>query len=632
LGDDEHEESTFDAILAPTPHARRWAVILLALAFSLASFARWWRLVGLPFDAVGLLVALVAGWPIWREAWEAVRERQINMEITMTLGVAAALAIGQIATALLIVSFVLFSQYLEELTRGRGRNALDALLRAAPETATVWREGAWASVPASDARAGDRILVRPGERVPADGRVAQGEPTLDESALTGEPFSRPKRVGDAVLSGALNGNVAFEMEATRDGEESTYARIIRLVREASERRGGTQRLADRVAQGIVYVVLAAALVTFLLTRDPVKTVSVVLVAGACGVAAGTPLAILAVTARSARRGVIVKGGETIEALARVDTVVFDKTGTLTHGQPVLSRARAAPGRREEDVLRPARSVEQGSDHPIARAIRAAPGDPPVPAAGVEYRPGLGVLGSVDKQRVLVGNRRLLAAEGVAVPPVVASWEDEAQLLVLVAVDGAFVGALELRDELRPSAREAVRSLERDGLRVVMLTGDREASAARVARELGIEHRAQLLPDDKIRIVEEMRRGGRRVCFVGDGINDAPALAAADVGVAMRSGSEAAIETADATLMGDDLTLLPQLVRDAKRAQRTILFNFAGTLVVDGAGLALATVGLLGPVLAACVHVGSELVFILNSARLFTAGMERARPSRPSTRP
>ncbi|MHB1260146.1 MAG: heavy metal translocating P-type ATPase [Thermoplasmatota archaeon] len=616
----EAETDAFDEVFAAVNHPRRLAAIgAMALAAAASYFALHQSL-GLRFDWIGLVATLVGGYPIWMEAWEAIREKQINMEITMALGVVAALAIGQFATAAIIVAFTLFSMYLEDLTRSRGKRALEVLLRGAPETATVRRDGSWVDVRAEDLHVGDIILVKPGEKVPADGKILTGESSVSEAAITGEPAMRPKSPGSRVFASTINGNAALEVEVQQRGEDTTYARIIRLVKEAGDRRGKTQRLADKVAQGIVYVVLTVATITYLVTQDWTTTISVILVAGACGVAAGTPLAILATTAKSARRGTIVKGGEGVEAMARIDTVVFDKTGTLTRGTPAVHKVAQLDGMPKDDFLATVASLEEGSDHPIAIALRTA-AKPRGTATGVEYVAGRGLRGNVEHLQVMVGNLAMMRDASVAVPPSAAAEEQDAQRLghvvVFGAIGGQLRGAIHLVDEVRPEARQAVQRLKELGLRTIMLTGDKEGPAREVATQVGIDEvHAQLLPEDKIRIVQRLKAEGRRVCFVGDGINDAPALAESHVGVAVAAGSEAAMETADVLLMNNDLGALADTIKASRRSQRVILFNFAGTMVVDLVGVALAAFGFLGPLLAAFVHVGSELVFVANSARLF----------------
>jgi Cd2+/Zn2+-exporting ATPase/Cu+-exporting ATPase len=622
------EETGFDEVLAPVNHPRRLAAIGAMAAAAGVSYFELWRGVGLPFDWVGLIATLIGGLPVWKEAWEAIRQRHINMEITMALGVASALVIGQFATGATIVAFTLFSMYLEDLTRSRGKNALEVLLRAAPQMANVRREDAWVEVGVAEVRAGDRVLVKPGEKIPVDGTVVSGASTVVEAAITGEPFPREKRVGAHLFAGTVNGAGALEMRADRTGADTTYARIIALVKQATERPGRTQRLADRVAQGIVYVVLATAAGAWFFTHDPVTVVSVILSAGACGVAAGTPLAILAVTANQTRRGVVIKGGAAVEALARVDTVVFDKTGTLTLGEPDVEEVVPLGTATAGDVLRAALVVEEGSDHPIARAVvREAQAlrivlTAPERAVDVQYVAGRGLVGrGSGGSVVLAGNQALLADHAVAICAEAATrieaGTSSGRIPVLIARDGTTLGLLLLADGLRSEAKGAIGRLHARGVRVLMLTGDHEGPAREIAARVGIRDvRANLLPEDKVRVVRELRGQGRVVCMVGDGINDAPALLEADVGAAVAVGSEAALESADVLLMTNDLGRLASALEEARRAQRVILFNFGGTVLVDFLGMGLAAFGMLGPIGAALVHVGSELAFIVNSARLF----------------
>ncbi|MDP2316285.1 MAG: cation-translocating P-type ATPase [Pseudomonadota bacterium] len=622
------EETGFDEVLAPVDHKRRLAVVGVMALAALASYLEMWRLLGLPFDVVGLVATLLGGWPVWKEAWEAIRERHINMEITMALGVGAALVIGQFATGAIIVAFTLFSMYLEDLTKSRGKRALEVLLRAAPQTANVRRAESWVEISVQEVAAGDRVLVKPGEKIPVDGVVVSGASSVVEAAITGEPFPREKQAGAGLFAGTINGSGALEMRADRTGEDTTYARIVGLVKQATERPGRTQRLADRVAQGIVYVVLATAVATWLYTHDPIIVVSVILSAGACGVAAGTPLAILAVTANQTRRGVVIKGGEAVEALARVDTVVFDKTGTLTLGEPDVEEIHPFRDATPEDVLLALLAVEEGSDHPIAHAVLRTVRARNLQLGGgqaaddVQYVAGRGLVGRLrDGRTVLAGNVALLEERGIAVPEDararIAEGGAAGRIPVLVARDEHVLGLVLLSDRLRAEAKGAIERLHAKGMRVVMLTGDHEGPANDVAERLGIrEVRANLLPEDKVRIVQALRAQGRKVCMVGDGINDAPALMEADVGVAVAVGSEVALESADVLLMTNDLNRLVGALEDARQAHRVILFNFGGTVVVDFVGMGLAAFGMLGPIGAALVHVGSELAFILNSARLF----------------
>ncbi|MHB8584779.1 MAG: heavy metal translocating P-type ATPase [Thermoplasmatota archaeon] len=623
-----HDETEFDEILAPVHHARRIAAIVLVALGAIVSYLGSVRAPGIAPDAIGLIAALAGGWPIWMEAWEAIREREINMEITMALGVVAALVVQQYSTAAFIAAFTLFSMYLEDLTKSRGRRALEALLEAAPRTATVQRGGEWITTAADRALVGERILVRPGERIATDGHVVEGESQVVEAAITGEPFPQDKTTGSFVYAGTVNGHGRLIVQCERAHDETTYSRIVALVREASERRGKKQRLADRLAQAIVYVVLAAAAITYIVSHNATTAVSVILVAGACGVAAGTPLAILATTARGARQGVVLKGGEAVEALASVDMVVFDKTGTLTTGEPTVDSFVPLDGTDGSEVLRYLHAMESSSDHPLAKAVtrfaserHPAAGGTGRAAEGVQYLPGRGLRARIDGTEVVAGNLSLVAERGAAVPDaareIVAKAAQDGNRVVLCAVGGVVRAGIVLRDALRPRAEATVAALKARGLRVCMLTGDDEAPARRIGAEVGIDEvHANLSPADKLGLVRAWQSEGRKVAFVGDGINDTPAIAEATAGIAMRSGSDAAVEACDVLLVSNDISDITLAFDAGRRAQRVILFNFGGTLAVDGVGILLAAAGFLTPLPAAIVHVGSELAFILNSARLF----------------
>jgi Cd2+/Zn2+-exporting ATPase/Cu+-exporting ATPase len=375
----------------------------------------------------------------------------------------------------------------------------------------------------------------------------------------------------------------------------------------------------------VYFAIGAALLTFLVTRDVRSTISVVIVAGACGIAAGTPLAILGAIGRAAREGAIVKGGLYLEILATVDTVVFDKTGTLTYGTPVVCEVAAAAGIEAATVVATAAVAERRSEHALARAIlahAATLGLPSIEPTDFAYTPGLGIIATLDGEEIVVGNAALLRKRGIQLDGLAAIAGDSTAR-IFVARRGRFLGAIRVADQLRPEAKEAVTALKAMGMRTVLLTGDQSAVATAVAGELGVDDmRAELLPEDKLQWVRDLIRQGRRIAMVGDGVNDAPALTEASVGIAMGSGTDVARESADVVLLGNDLTKLVETLRIARRTRRIIMQNFSGTLAVDGVGMGLAAAGLLNPLLAAFIHVASELTFILNSARLLPSMKNR----------
>ena len=624
-----------------------WADVVRIAVVGLAALGAWIAgAAGTPgwaVGAVGAVVLAVGCWPLLVEAAEDLRERRMSMELSMLLAIVAAAIIGEWVTALAVTVFALCAEVLEELSMDRGRDALTDLMSFLPQTARVVgapeaAESAESSqsasiteVPLDEVRPGQVIALSPGGRVPVDGVVRTGRADVDQSRITGEALPVQVGPGDRVPAGSITRG-ALELEVERVGEDSSYGRIVAAVRHAQSSRAPVQRLADRLAARIVYLALAAALVTFLVTRDVRATISVIIVAGACGVAAGTPLAVLAAIARAARCGAFVKDGTHLEQLSAVDTVVVDKTGTLTVGEPRVVSVRpteAAAG--EGEVLALAAAAEWNSEHPIGRAIyaEAAVRDLTVPMPGdVAYSPGAGVSAHVEGRQITVGRCR-----GQKNQPErdASDCDDEAALstesdpeapsatsVVEVRADGQLLGTIALADRLRQGAAAAVRDLGDMGLEVLMLTGDSAASARHVAGLLGLTEeqvRADLLPTDKEEVIDSLRRAGKRVAMVGDGVNDAPALGAADVGIAMGTGTDVAREAGDVVLVGSAPADLVETVRVARRARRIIMVNFVGTVVVDVVGMVAAGLGLLGPVAAALVHVVSESAFILNSARL-----------------
>jgi Cd2+/Zn2+-exporting ATPase/Cu+-exporting ATPase len=603
---------------------------------ALAAAAVWFR-VGEPWPRINLLgIAgiVIGGYPIFKEAWDNVRQRRMTMELSMTIALLAALAIGELFTALVITVFVLIAEVLEGLTVGRGRRAIRDLLDFLPRIVKLRRDGAVREVPAAEVRAGDAVLIDPGARVPVDGTVVAGHSWVDEATINGESMPAEKSAGSVVYAGTINQSGALEVRAERLGRDTSYGKIVEAVERAERSRAPVQKTADRYAGYLVYFALGCAALTFLITRDTRSTISVIIVAGACGIAAGTPLAILGAIGRAAREGAVIKGGRFLEALWRVDAVAFDKTGTVTAGAPSVLAALPAAGASREDLLAAAAVAERRSEHPLGKAIVAA-----AAAAGLtvaepdsfEYTPGRGVVARFRGAEIVAGNRTLLAAHGVRGVPAAggdpggaaAGGEGRARGAiaseVLVARGGQYLGALLVADALRPEAAGAVRALRRMGLETVLLTGDSRPIAEAVAADLGIDEvRAELLPEQKMAAVREMVGRGRAVAMVGDGVNDAPALTAATVGVAMGSGTDVARESADVVLLGNDLAKFVEAARIARRCRDIIRFNFGGTLAVDAIGVGLAAFGYLNPLLAAFIHVASELAFILNSARLLPA--------------
>ena len=605
-------------------------IILVALAAAAVWFGVWEPLPRV--SLIGALGVLIGGWPIFEEAAENAAARRMTMELSMTIAIVAAAGISQFFTALIITLFVLVAEVLERMTVSRGRQAIRDLMDFLPRSVTVRGPDGVRETSTDELRVGDFVLVNPGGLVPIDGIVISGHSFVDQARITGESMPVEKLPGSVVYAGTINQSGALEIRVERIGRDTSYGRIIEVVEHAERSRAPVQQLADRLAGYLVCFTLAAAIITFIITQDARSTISVIIVVGACGIAAGTPLAILGAIGRSARLGAIIKGGLYLETLGRVDTVVLDKTGTLTFGRTEVQAVVPATGVSGAEVLDAAASAEIRSEHPLGKAIielASAKHRSLREPEHFDYVPGRGIAAVVDGVTILVGNRGLLSDHGTEVPlnfPASADTSSE----VFVARNGRLLGAIVIADTVRPEARRAIEALNGMGIRSVLLTGDTRPVAEMVARNLGIsEVEAELLPEMKLARIKSLVAGGRIVAMVGDGINDAPALAEASVGVAMGSGTDVARESADIVLLGNDLVKFTETLAIAHWTRRIIWWNFAGTIAVDMAGIALASVGLLGPTLAAFIHVASELTFILNSARLLPHSRQAAAADKTS---
>ncbi len=604
-------------------HPFEWQEAVRIVIVAIAAAAVWFQLWE-PFPAVsviGVIGLLIGGWPILKEAFENILERRMTMELSMTIAIFAAAAIGEFFTALVITLFVLVAEVLEGLTVGRGRKAIRDLLEFLPREVSVRRAGSIATVASEELSIGDAILVAPGGRIPVDGNVLSGHSFVDESRITGESLPVEKTTGSHVYAGSINQSGALEIAAERIGRDTSYGKIIEAVERAEQSRAPVQRLADRMAGYLVYFALASAIVTYLVTRDIYSTISVIIVAGACGIAAGTPLAILGGIGRSARLGAIVKGGVHLETLGQVDTVVLDKTGTLTFGRPEVENLVPVAGVSEEDLLDAAATAEVRSEHPLGKAIvdyARKRGRVITEPENFAYTPGRGITTTAGAATILVGNQAWMNDNKV----IISASSDQGTTAgseIFVARNGSLLGSITVADTVRPEAKQAIETLHGMGIRTILLTGDVSRVANVVGTALGIQViEAELLPEDKLSRIQALVAQKRKVAMVGDGVNDAPALAEANVGVAMGSGTDVAQESADVVLLGNDLQRFVETLKVARRTRRIIWQNFAGTIGIDLLGVALAAFGLLTPLLAAGIHVVSELTFILNSARLLPA--------------
>jgi heavy metal translocating P-type ATPase len=605
-------------------HSDRKEIIRLIL-MGFAAVVSWlglWRPY-FPIDLVALGSTLIGGYPIYKETFQSLLHRRINMEVSMAIAIFASLLIGQFTAAAVIAFFVILAERLEEMAIDKGRATILKLEAVTPKTALVKRNDKEVSVDLRTLSTGEIVVVRDGERIPVDGVVVRGSALVNQSTITGETFAVEKNVGSRVYAGSIDESGLVEVETERVGDETVFGKIIELVQKAEAQQAPIQKTSDRLATWLVEFAILFSIITFLVTRNLISTISVIVVAGACGVAAGTPLAFVATIGNAAKRGVIVKGGNYIEEMNHVDTVVIDKTGTLTFGVPIVTDVTTIDKCDQQQLLLLAATAERHSNHPIASAIvekATKLGIKPNEHSVFNYTPGKGVEVESEGDRILVGNSTLLNERGIPIPTQVSDVASEraaeGKTSVFVAHGQKICGLIAVADKIRDESRTAIMNLKRMGVTTIMLTGDNKTAAQIVANEVGIDQvYADLLPQDKVSIIKRLVAEGRRVAMVGDGINDAPALAYANVGIGMGAGTDVTIEEADVVLMTNDLQKISYLVQASKHTHYTIMQNFYGTLTVDGIGMGMAFLGILNPLLAAGIHVVSEFIFLLNSAKL-----------------
>lgn len=569
------------------------------------------------FNYIGFIAALIGGYPIFKEAFTALLERKMTMELSMTIALISALAIGEIFTALIIVFFVLIAELLEGLTVDRGRRAIKNLLDLMPKDAFIRQQQGEQKTSISQIKIGDIVIVKPGSRIPVDGMVTKGTTFIDQSAVTGESMPVEKIVGSEVYAGTINQSGAIDVQTNNIGKDTAFGKIIQAVEAAEKSRAPIQKTADRLSGYLVYFAIGAAILTYLITRNMHSTISVIIVAGACGVAAGTPLAILGAIGRAASKGAIVKGGLYIEALSKINTVVFDKTGTLTYGKPTVVEICPLQNVTEQTILETAVIAERLSEHPLAKAILQKANEynfTVIEPEHFEYQLGKGIICWTKKDKIVVGNLGLMQSQAIDTSKITPNQAHLSE--VFVARNDQLLGVMRIADSIRPEAFQAVSELKKMGLKTILLTGDTPIIAHAIGKQLGVDKvEAELLPDQKASRIRELIKAKAKVAMIGDGINDAPALIEADVGIAMGTGTDVARESADIVLLGNDLFKFVETLKIAQRCHKIIMANFTGTLLVDSIGILLAAFGFLSPPLAALIHVSSELIFIMNSARL-----------------
>jgi P-type Cu+ transporter len=567
---------------------------------------------------LGLVLVISAGSPVFLNVIRATLRRQVISHTLMTLGVIAALAVGEWVTAALVVLFMRIGDYVENFTTESARRAVKELTSLAPQTARLERGGREVEVPIGDVLPGEIVIVRPGDRLPVDGEVLSGQATLDQSAITGESMPVEASGGAHVYAATIAKLGSLRVRADRIGVDTTFGRVIKMVEEAEAHRSDVQGLADTFSAWYLPVVASIAALTFLVSRNPLSTAAVLLVACSCSFALATPVAMLASIGASARRGLLIKGGKYLERLARADVLLVDKTGTLTLGRPHVTDVIPLHGYSRGEIVSIAASAERYSEHPLAEAVRALAREENLDLLEpetFEAIPGQGVRAIIGSRRIAVGNRHMISPARSL--PVDETLEVKGKTILFVECDDELAGMLAVTDTLRPEVPAALERTRSLGIRhIVLLTGDNERTAAALAETLGISHQAGLLPEDKIDIVKQYQARGHVVVMVGDGVNDAPALAQADIGIAMGAGgTDVAIEAAHMALMREDWNLIPEALQIAKRTMRIVKTNLIFTTVYNAVGLTLAAFGILPPVLAAAAQSLPDIGIMGNSARL-----------------
>ncbi len=638
---------------------RAGAFIALAAG---ATIVTWVPIPALPWFTWGIWlfilttpVQFIGGWGFYVGAWQAIRSRSINMDFLIALGTSVAYLYSvavlffpdvlpvkveerdvYFEVSAVIIAFVLLGKYMEEIIKTRSSAAVRKLLDLKPATACVLREGREMEVPVDSVMAGDVCIVRPGQRVPTDGEVMEGASSVDESMLTGESMPVEKAPGAQVIGGTINRSGVLHCRATRVGADTALAQIIKLVEEAQGSTAQIQRIADQVTAYFVPAVVLIAFVALFgwwlaghFPQGLLAFIAVLIISCPCALGVATPAALMVGVGKGAEAGILIRGAEILERAQSLTTVVFDKTGTLTRGEPNVTDIVPLGGMEEAEVLRIAASAEAGSEHPLGEAIVRAAAHRGLPSGKVsdfEAVSGQGIRGRLDGIPVLLGNRRLLQREGIDPAPVESSMvrlESEGKTAMLVAASGRLAGVIAVADTLKPEAKEAVAELKSERVEVIMLTGDNRRTAEAIARELGISRViAEVLPSDKARVIQDLQKEGKAVAMVGDGVNDAPALATAQIGIAIGSGSDVAKETGGIILVRDDVRDVVAAIRLSRATMRKIKQNLFWAFVYNSLGIPVAALGFLNPIIAAAAMALSSLSVIVNSALLKRLRLER----------
>jgi Cu+-exporting ATPase len=632
-------------------HLRGLFVISAVLSFPLLA-AMLFHLIGSPIEIlhnpwVQMLLAtpvqFVVGYRFYKGAYHALKGGGANMDVLVSIGTTAAYLYSvyngffagdsmnlYFEASAIVITLIMLGKYLEAVAKGKTSEAIKKLMGIRAKTARVVRDDREEDIPVEDVVIGDIVVVRPGEKVPVDGEIIEGRSAVDESMLTGESIPVEKNPGDTVIGATINKTGSFKFRATNVGRDTVLSQIVRMVEEAQESKAPVQKLADRISGVFVPVVMVIALISLFLwwlvgkdlNAGIINAVAVLVIACPCALGLATPTSVMVGTGKGAENGILIKGGEYLQRAHEIDALILDKTGTITKGKPELTDVVSTGGISEEEVLRFAAITERGSEHPLGEAIVKGARERGIvmtDSSEFEAVPGHGVVALIDGKRVLLGNRRLMQKEGVSLgdaEQVLSRLETEGKTAMLMAVEGSLAGVLAVADTVKENSKKAVEELKGMGIDIYMITGDNKTTAEAIARQVGIENvLAEVLPEHKAEEVMKLRKAGRVTGMVGDGINDAPALAAADVGFAIGTGTDVAMEAADITLMGGDLMGIVLAIRLSRATMRNIKQNLFWAFAYNSVGIPFAAMGFLSPVIAGAAMAFSSVSVVSNALRL-----------------
>jgi Cd2+/Zn2+-exporting ATPase len=606
---------------------RRGFIFLGLSGITLAS--SWileWIGLGPPSIPTTLAIAslLLGGYPIVKSAIQTLLIPDLNVDTLVSIAAISATAVGAYREAATVLFIMLLGESLEGVTVGKARKAISSLIQLSPKMAWVRREGRELQVPIEEVKPNEVVIVKPGDRIPVDGKIISGCGSINQSTLTGESLPVEKGIGEKVYCGTINESGSCEIETTQVADDTKLAQIKRLILEAQAEKSPTQRIMDRFSRYFIPAILLIALFTFLITGEIIRGITILIVACPCALVLGTPTAVVAAIGNAARKGILIKGGSYLEQMGRLKTLLMDKTGTLTEGRPKVVEMTSFDGLDEKEILYWTAIAEKRSEHPLAKAVMKKADEMgltiPHPESFENLR-GKGVKAKWDSKTIIVGSSEMLEGEGIEIPEsareLLDSKKSEGMTPLLIALDRHLQGFIAIADTLRKGAKATIDKIREEGVSEIwMLTGDSYQVADRIAKELGIRYEAQLLPEEKVVSVKEWKRKGRVVAMIGDGVNDAPALAAADIGIAMgAAGTDVAIETADIALMTDELEKIPTVIRLSRKALRVIKENLAFAIVFNTVLVFLSAQGWMTMILGAALHQASSLLVILSSMRL-----------------